>query len=363
MLLEDGIDVGLVSGLDAAKDHVLLASQPGVQPVLVHDLPQGGLELEITLVLNAALLNVDTQEKVAVSLLVPAKPVDHPPLRKGDRGLDGLAQVTLHELAEVVDAEGVDQVLEASVGADLTVTVVTLGGEDSLAGLSDVLLGHVAKVFGNLGEGALLVVGTAHAASDEDVISHQVLASLVHDHHQSNVVDEDVNRVVSGNSDSHLELTGKVGAAVEGLLGVSGDDAGALVLEAVPGDHLFKLLRIASEGRDVVLSGASVDQVLVPVLDGSSLLAVKPELKEGRAAGLQEIGQVVGGLEGILVGLVTQGGGRGHDVPVDVSAASEGRASSLGNAGNHVLEVVLLHTVELPGLASGGTEVTLSVIG
>ncbi len=123
---ENGVDVRLVLGLDATKNDVLIRSKASVQVVLVNNSADGLLELELALVLDTSLLDNDTPEPLAVALLMPAHPIDHPPGGKLDRLLNLLAVVHLDKLAEVVDTEGVDQVLEASVGAHLAVTVIAL---------------------------------------------------------------------------------------------------------------------------------------------------------------------------------------------------------------------------------------------
>ena len=70
-------------------------------------------------------------------------------------------------------------------------------------------------------------------------------------------------------------------------------------------------------------------------------------LHKGRRGRGKEISDVVRRLEGVLVCGVSEGCGGCHDVAVDVSAPAKSRTSSIGNRGNHILEVVLLDPVDL----------------
>ncbi len=112
--------------------------------------------------------------------------------------------------------------------------------------------------------------------------------------------------------------------------------------------QLLDRLSAARDGRRGAAGGGAVDEVLLPVLDGGGLLAVEPELGEGLARGAEQLGYHIGGVEDVLVrGIVGEGGGRRHDVAVDVAAAAESGGARVGNGGDDGFEVVLLHAMDL----------------
>mmetsp|Transcript_85800 Transcript_85800/g.228707 ORF Transcript_85800/g.228707 Transcript_85800/m.228707 type:complete len:413 (-) Transcript_85800:72-1310(-) len=244
--------------------------------------------------------------------------------------------------------------------------MVAPGGEDGLEHLVDVLLGHEAQVVRHAREGRVLVVGAAHAAAHQHVVALERLAVILEDYHQADVVDVDVHRVVARHRHRHLELLGEIGAAVEGLRLVARDDALAVIVVARLGEELLEALNVLVVAglRLGVLARGAVNEVLLPVLDGLGLLAVEPELRERRGRGLEELRNHVGHVEDVVVrGVVDEGSGRRHDVTVDVTAAAEGGGASVGESGDDSLEVMLAHAVDLEGLAGGGADVVLSVLG
>mmetsp|Transcript_43414 Transcript_43414/g.84804 ORF Transcript_43414/g.84804 Transcript_43414/m.84804 type:complete len:591 (-) Transcript_43414:533-2305(-) len=357
---QQGINVGLILGVDAAEHHVLVRGEAGVEAVLVDDGAQRALDPQPVRVLDAALRHHHAEEQLAVALLMPPHPVDHAPGGEGHQRLHLLAVVRLDELAEVVDAQAVHKVLHARVGAHLAVPVVTLRREDRLQQLGKVLLGHVPERGRHLGEGRLLVVRAAHAAADKHVVALERLAVVRHDDDEAYIVDEQVDRVVAGDRDGDLELAGEVLPPVDGLLGVARDDSEPGVVQERRRDLLVQLLDGGGDGGDDAGRGGALNHVLLPVLDRRCLLSVHPELSEGGGGGGEEISDVVRGLERILVRRVREGGGGCHDVAVDVSAAAERRAPGVRDGRDDALEVGLLHTVDLPRLAGGGAEVALA---
>jgi hypothetical protein len=136
--------------------------------------------------------------------------------------------------------------------------VVALRGEDRFHRLEEVVLVHEAEVVGGARERLLLAVGAPHPAADDDVEPLERLAVGLHDDDAADVVDVQVDRVVAGDGERDLELLRQVGAAVERLDRVAGDDAVAIVV----GAHLVEL---------------ELANVALPVLDGRRLLAVEPE--------------------------------------------------------------------------------------
>jgi hypothetical protein len=93
------------------------------------------------------------------------------------------------------------------------IIITNLGSENSLEHFREVILGDVAQGLSHTGKGGLLVVGAAHASTNHDVVALEGLAVLVHDDDKTEIVDEDVDGVVTRHSDSHLELARQVLAA------------------------------------------------------------------------------------------------------------------------------------------------------
>mmetsp|Transcript_13395 Transcript_13395/g.24627 ORF Transcript_13395/g.24627 Transcript_13395/m.24627 type:complete len:362 (-) Transcript_13395:987-2072(-) len=165
VLGEDGVDSCDVGGGDVGDYDALGGGHDHGPHVLVGDGAEGRLEAEVPLVLHAAVVDVNSEEHVAVSLLPPAHPVGVLERLLLLPGLDLLPEVALHELLEVLNSQSVHEVLHPRVGPDVPVAVVALGGEDALHELHHVVLGDEAEVVGGAGEGVLLVVGAAHASS------------------------------------------------------------------------------------------------------------------------------------------------------------------------------------------------------
>lgn len=109
---------------------------------------------------------------------------------------------------------------------------------------------------GRASEGLLLAMRASHASADDDVEALDRLAVRLHDDHRAHVVDVQVDRVVARHRHGHLELFRQVGAAVDRLDRVAGDDAVAVVVVA----HLVEV---------------KVRDVLLPVLDARSLRGEK----------------------------------------------------------------------------------------
>merc|ERR1719310_760566 len=129
VLLEDALDGELVLRLDVAQHDRLRRREDHRYVVTVDKQPQTGLDRRLFCVTNAPLLNVHTEHQLAVTLFVPAEPVEVLPRRQRLPRLDLLAVVLLDERAELVDAECVHEVLEARRRAHLAITVVALHRE------------------------------------------------------------------------------------------------------------------------------------------------------------------------------------------------------------------------------------------
>ena len=180
---------------------------------------------------EATVHHVHAVPELTVALLVPAVVGGHGEGGEVGEGLEGLAHVLLDDRLELLDAPGVDEVLEAGLLAVIAAAVVALRAADSLDGVEDVRLVHVAEGGGETGEGVRVAVGAAHAATRVDVVA-DVLTILHHDA-DADVVGEEVDVVVAGNGHADLELARKEEGAVDGLGRVHEVGAEAVIVAAL----------------------------------------------------------------------------------------------------------------------------------
>ena len=330
-----GLNVLEQNGLGGAHDHGKV--------VLVDDGSEARLESEVTLVLDATVVNVKSVEEVAISLFPPAHPITVLPRFDLFPWLDLFSEVGLDQRFEAIDSESVHQVLHAGVGTNVSVSVVALGGEDRLEALHDVLLRDESHVVGSTSKGRLLVVGSSHSTTDHDVETQKFVV-VIHDDNATDIVRVDVQRVVARNGNSDLKLAGEVSVSVERFLRMVEDDTPSRVV----GHSLVNVV---------------VFNFFSPELGGSDLFSVQPELRKGGSHGTEEVGKDLGVFADILVVLRDEGGRGRHNVTVDVSTGTDGGRTNVHDRGNHGLEGALHDSVKLEALASGSSEVALSVVG
>src|ERR1700692_4788425 len=83
MIAEQSLHRRAIGGRDARNDHVLLGRETQGGPEGLHQRAQGGAQRQARRVSDAAVLDVQAEEEVPVTLLVPAEVVLDP--RPGDR--------------------------------------------------------------------------------------------------------------------------------------------------------------------------------------------------------------------------------------------------------------------------------------
>mmetsp|Transcript_18303 Transcript_18303/g.57001 ORF Transcript_18303/g.57001 Transcript_18303/m.57001 type:complete len:498 (+) Transcript_18303:86-1579(+) len=255
VLAQDRLDTRPLLVGHVLVEHRLRGGEHERQPELRRDLAERRLEPYAIRVNDPPLLHVDAHKPLAVALRVPAEPVDAlDPRRQRQHGRERRAHVAADELAELVDAQRVHEVLHPRVGAHLAVAVVALRGEDGLPQLERVARGHEAERLGDARKGARLVVRAAHTATYVRVEPLERLAVRLEQHDEPQVVGEHVDRVVAGHGHANLELARQVRRAVQRLVRVARHDAAPRVVRA----H-----RVNVSGRVHVV--AQVVEVLVPV--------------------------------------------------------------------------------------------------
>mmetsp|Transcript_8607 Transcript_8607/g.17476 ORF Transcript_8607/g.17476 Transcript_8607/m.17476 type:complete len:308 (+) Transcript_8607:676-1599(+) len=304
---EDGIDVVLVRRVNVPDEDGLGWRHDHGTFVFLGDDAEGGLQLEVTLVLNSTVVYVNTNKHSPVSLVPPSHPVGVLPGFHLPPWLDVLAKVRLNKLAEVIDSEGVDEVLHPSVCSHIPIAVVALGGEDALHDFHDVVFGHKTEVVGSAGERVLLVVSAPHSSANHDVEAKDLRwVGRVHYDDDANVVCVNVEAVISRNSDADLELTGKVAISVEGLDGVREDDAASCVVF----HDLINLELLAN--------------LCSPRLNRSSLLPIQPNLRKRSSHGPEQVPKNLRILPRRLIVWTSERGRGGHDVSGNVTARAHG---------------------------------------
>mmetsp|Transcript_33213 Transcript_33213/g.77637 ORF Transcript_33213/g.77637 Transcript_33213/m.77637 type:complete len:488 (+) Transcript_33213:497-1960(+) len=339
------LDALPVGRADVAQHHRLRRREQQVDAgEIVDDRAQPRLDPHFWCVAHPPLLDVHAEHVLTVPLVMPAHPIDVLPLGKRPPRLKGLAEVLLGERTEVVDAEGVHQILEPRVGTHLAVAVVALHGEDGLHRLKEDLLAHIPEVRRSTSERRLVLVRAPHAAAHDDVEAGECLAVGLHDDDTPDVVDVQVDAVVAGHGEGDLELLWQVRAPVDGLDRVAGDDAIAVVVRA----DLVQLKLL---------------DVLLPILDCRCLLAVKPYLVERARHRLEQVCKRLGVLLAVHVRrVVREMDRRSHQISVDVATPAIRVRSDVGNGRDDRLEVALEDAVQLEGLPRRGAQVALAVL-
>mmetsp|Transcript_26431 Transcript_26431/g.71694 ORF Transcript_26431/g.71694 Transcript_26431/m.71694 type:complete len:299 (-) Transcript_26431:1243-2139(-) len=230
-----------------------------------------------------------------------------------------LPQANFHLLPVEVRAVVLHCVLDAGVLAVRAVAKVTLHRQTSLAHILGVRWLAEANDVRKPWERLLVVVREAKTAANSDVEAQELAA--LDDGDEANAVCEHVDVVGGRNCHSNLELSRKVGQAVERLL-LNGRASKHLALLS----HFF-----AMHKKDLVV-GTCARQTMV--MDGVS---VAHDLLHHLPAADGRVGCA-------------------QHVAADVPASCDGVHASPVDAPHGVLHVALKHAVELPSLARSDLE-------
>ena len=337
MVMQQLLDGALVGFLDVGEDEVLRRAQAEGRAELLGDLAERGLQLVAVGVLDAAGLDEESEEPVAVELLEPAEGVALAAEEEGlggrQRGAEALAEFG----AEPLDALFLEDILDARVLTVGAVTPVAVDGDDGGADFDELFAGDEADDVGEARVGGLVAVGGAEAAADEQVVAEEL--AVLDDGHEAHVVREDVGVVVRRDGEAGLELTRQVGLAVEridsraGIVGVGG--RGHVRIGLIDGGGRFGDLVAETE---VDLDAVHPDGVI----GGGA-----------REQGARDLERVFIDLYGDLVDRRI---GRGGHVAVDVAAGGERGGEGVVDRLDQRADALLQHAVELEGLAGGDAE-------
>mmetsp|Transcript_14606 Transcript_14606/g.31886 ORF Transcript_14606/g.31886 Transcript_14606/m.31886 type:complete len:344 (-) Transcript_14606:527-1558(-) len=342
MITENGIHTILIFGVDVVEDDGLRWADNAVNIVRVYQSSNGGFETEITFVLDASILHVKPVKELAITLFPPSHPIIVLEFVNGAPWLNGLAKVTFDKLSEIVNAQGVDQVLHTSIGTDFAISMIPLGGHDSFHELHTILQRNKTHVISSTGKSIGLVVCSAHAATNHYVETFHLTIG-VSNHNQTNVICVYIKGVVSNDGDSNFEFSWQVSVGVNGFHRILCYTASSIVV--VHGGVNVVLLNIS--GPHDRLLGRST---------------VQPDSIKRIGHGAEQLSHDLGPFTGGIVGCVFEGSGRAHDISADITTSSHGARSNIHDGRNNVLEVSFANAVHLEALSCGGTQISLSTI-
>ncbi|VUC20140.1 unnamed protein product [Clonostachys rosea] len=312
VLLQQLLHGGEVLISNIAEDDMLVTSQAEFTLVDLGNLPETSLHLELGGIFDTTVLDEQGEVVQAGLVLDPAEGVDVALEFERTRSRELLAPQLLNLATVDINAHIIDGVLETSVLAVLTVTVIALDKHDLLADDVSILHGDETEHSTGLGVGLLVVVGSTHTTSSKNVETSKATVFAL-DSNQTDIVCVHIGIVVRRNSDCDLELSGEVGGTVEGLK----------VLDSVTSN--LGLLVIVICEPDFVISSGRWQEVVADLLGDGVNLSVELGLCGKRAA---------------------------HDVSVDITAGGNGGHQGTINGLHGRLELALDHTVELEGLTS-----------
>ena len=271
-----------------------------------------------------------TDEPQASFLSVPAQVVEQLGFGFVAETLQRSGEVVRLELiAEPGDTAILQQIFHTGMTTDAAIAVIPLQRHDCLEKVEDVSGVHVAKGIGDARERFLFVVGAAHAAPHVDVAAPQI-AGGVGEGHQTDVLGQQIHRVVTGDGDGHLELSGQVGVAIERFRLTAGEHAWLQLTLAGPANRGWRAEAIAE-------------------------VAVHPEVEIRTFSRFrtQQIGNLVGQPPCSGVATFFERGRRGHHVAVDVTTGRQGGTQVANDGADHLFQVGLGNAVHLEGLPGG----------
>ncbi|CAH0058598.1 unnamed protein product [Clonostachys solani] len=216
VLLQQLLHGGEVLVSNIAEDDMLVTGQTEFTLVDLGNLPETSLHLELRSIFNTTVLDEQGEVVQAGLVLDPAEGVDVALELERTRSTELLAP-ELFNLATVhIDRHIVDGVLETSVLAVLTVTVIALDKHNLLADNVSILHRDETEHSTGLGVGLLVVVGSTHTTTSKNVETSKATVFAL-DSNQTDIVCVHIGIIVRRNSDGDLELSGEVGGTVEGL--------------------------------------------------------------------------------------------------------------------------------------------------
>mmetsp|Transcript_7247 Transcript_7247/g.10669 ORF Transcript_7247/g.10669 Transcript_7247/m.10669 type:complete len:274 (+) Transcript_7247:595-1416(+) len=269
MLSQDAINIVLILRVDVLHYNALCRGHNHCEVVLINNHAKGSLQTEVTIILHAAIFDVKTIKELAIALVPPSHPVTVLPFGNFSPRLNRLAKVRLYQRTEVINAECVHKVLHTSIGAYITVSMISLRCEDCFHAFHNVFLWNKTKMISNPGKGSFLVMGTAHTTSNHNVETFE-LTLVIGNYHTSNIIRIHIKRVITWNRYSNLELPGQIAITVDRLGRIWQDNSTAAIIH-----HCFIDIQML--------------HLLAPGLDSGNLLTIQPDGAESRGHWSEEL--------------------------------------------------------------------------
>ena len=315
MLRHDLLNLCSITRIDITEQHTLQSGQTGFHAKPTQNGTQPGLQSQRSLILDAAVFDVDSEEKSAIALLVPAKMIVY----TGDIGRmrfrQGTAEVLFDLCLETIDTPIGNQVLEPGAFAVFTVSVVALNFDNGFADGDDLCRGCERQSFRQCRERLLCGRRAPHATTGEDVVADDLV--ILHNRHQSQVLRVQIHTVVFRESDRHLEFSWQISRSVDGLV---------YWLE---------------------FCGLSLLTVFV----------LQPEIKVGRGSRAKVLSHLQGQRLNLVAHCVITNWSRaGHDVAVHVTTGSKGGQLDAVDFPDTLSQIFFQNAMQLKSLAAGNSQ-------
>merc|ERR1719460_741490 len=212
----------------------------------------------------------------------------------------------------------------------------------------DLVHTYLPEVICSSSERCFLLVCSPKPTADCDVEAFDLASFFrVRDDHHANVVDVEVQGVVRRDRDRHLELLWEILIPIDGLDWVVRDDSFTSIdMHCSDRIHAFRV-------------------VLLPIFDARGLLAIEPDLAEGRGLRLEEISHGEGPLFRVAVlGAQHRIDRRRwqHHVPADVAAPRDRRRTKVHDSADDGFQILLEDSVDLESLPSRDSQVVLAIL-
>ena len=174
MLGEDRFDDGLLRGGDTGDGEVLGRSEAEVAGVNFGNFPEGGFHRPAFLIDDSSAENVEAIEPSAIGALVPTERI----LNRCEMEVAGRtksnARAFLDLAFEPHNAAILDGVFQTRMLAVRAVSEVTLGGEDGLSNLVDLIGRDEAQNIGQAREGFGISMAHSKPAADSHIVADEL---------------------------------------------------------------------------------------------------------------------------------------------------------------------------------------------
>mmetsp|Transcript_5738 Transcript_5738/g.10877 ORF Transcript_5738/g.10877 Transcript_5738/m.10877 type:complete len:217 (-) Transcript_5738:840-1490(-) len=208
-------------------------------------------------------------KELSISLFPPSHPIIVLELGNFSPWLDLLSKVALHQRTEVINSKGVNQILHSGIGTNITVSMVTLTGKNTLHQFHHILFWYIPKVISNTRKSTFLIVSSSHSTSHHYVETLQ-LPLIIGNDNTSNIIGVDINRIISWDSHTNLELTRQIPISIKRFHRIGKDNTPLAIIN-------HGLIHIV------------LRHILGPILHRCSLLPIQPNFRKRRCHGTKQL--------------------------------------------------------------------------